>query len=129
MKYYAGMLERTLNISSGKFVSSNFLTPICNAEWRVAHHKKKRRITLNPVRHLTEAATCSARKVVLRNFAKFTGKHLCQGLFLISCRPQAKIRSDVTHLLSFVFLCYIPHTAKNLQNKLLFDNRLEAFYK
>ena len=25
---------------------------------------------------------CSVRKDVLRNFAKFTGKHLCQGLFL-----------------------------------------------
>ena len=40
---------------------------------------------------LTEAATgCSIRKGVLRNFAKFTGKHLCQsqivsgiGVFLI----------------------------------------------
>ena len=25
---------------------------------------------------------CSVRKVVLRNFTKVTGKHLCQGLFL-----------------------------------------------
>ena len=25
---------------------------------------------------------CSMKKVVLRNFAKFTGKHLCQSLFL-----------------------------------------------
>ena len=24
---------------------------------------------------------CSVRKIVLRNFAKFTGKHLCQSLF------------------------------------------------
>ena len=24
---------------------------------------------------------CSVKKGVLRNFAKFTGKHLCQGLF------------------------------------------------
>ena len=30
----------------------------------------------------TEAATwCSVRKGALRNFAKFTGKHLCQRLF------------------------------------------------
>ena len=28
---------------------------------------------------------CSVKKGVLRNFAKFTGKHLCQSLFL--CRP------------------------------------------
>ena len=26
---------------------------------------------------------CSVKKGVLRNFAKFTGKHLCQSLFLI----------------------------------------------
>ena len=25
------------------------------------------------------------KKVVLKNFAKFTGKHLCQSLFLINC--------------------------------------------
>ena len=29
---------------------------------------------------------CSVRKGIRRNFEKFTGKHLCQGLF---CRPQA----------------------------------------
>ena len=29
-----------------------------------------------------QAATrCSMKKVVLRNFTKFTGKHLCQSLF------------------------------------------------
>ena len=28
------------------------------------------------------------KKGVLRNFAKFTGKHLCQSLFFNSCRPQ-----------------------------------------
>ena len=38
---------------------------------------------------LSEAATCSVRKGVLRNFAKFTRKHLCQSLFLNCCRPQA----------------------------------------
>ena len=30
----------------------------------------------------------SERKGVLRNFAKFTGKHLCQGLFLIKFQAQ-----------------------------------------
>ena len=29
---------------------------------------------------------CSIKKSVLKNFTKFTGKHLCQSLF---CRPQA----------------------------------------
>ena len=33
--------------------------------------------------HTSEAVAqrCCVKKVVLRNFAKFTGKHLCQGLF------------------------------------------------
>ena len=29
------------------------------------------------------------KEIVLRNFTKFTGKHLCHSLFLISCWPQA----------------------------------------
>ena len=34
-------------------------------------------------RQLLEAAAqrCSVRKGILRNFVKFTGKHLCQDLF------------------------------------------------
>ena len=33
--------------------------------------------------HTTEAVTqsCSVKKSVLKNIAKFTGKHLCQSLF------------------------------------------------
>ena len=30
---------------------------------------------------------CSMKNGVLRNFTKFTEKHLCQGLFFNSCRP------------------------------------------
>ena len=42
--------------------------------------------------HLSEAATggVSVRKVILGNFAKFTGKHLGQSLFLI------KLQAEVT---------------------------------
>ena len=32
---------------------------------------------------------CSVRKGVLRNFAKLTGKHVCQSLFFSSFRPEA----------------------------------------
>ena len=39
---------------------------------------------------------CSIRKGVLRNFAKFTGKHLCQSLFLI--KLQAKNTFFTEHL-------------------------------
>ena len=33
--------------------------------------------------------TRSVKKNVLKNFTKFTRKHLCWGLFLIKCRPEA----------------------------------------
>ena len=38
------------------------------------------------------------KKVVLRNFTKFTGKHLCQRSFLlISCRPEALLKKSLWH--------------------------------
>ena len=47
------------------------------------------------MRAVTEAVVrrCSAKKGVLINFAKFTGKHLCQSLFLIklqACKISKK---------------------------------------
>ena len=33
--------------------------------------------------------SCSITKAVLRNFTKFTGKHLCRSLFFNRCMPQA----------------------------------------
>ena len=41
---------------------------------------------------------CSVRKVVLRNFAKFTGKHLCQSLFNKVAGPSFNFIAK--HLLS-----------------------------
>ena len=40
--------------------------------------------------HTTEAVTqsCSVKKSVLKNIAKFTGKHLCQSLFLIKLQDR-----------------------------------------
>ena len=54
--------------------------------WRV-----QSRVTLTNLRALRSShRRCSVRKCVLRNFAKFTGKHLSQSLFFCqSCRPQA----------------------------------------
>ena len=55
---------------------------------------------------------CSVRKGVLRNFAKFTGKHLCQGLFfnkVADLRPAtlSKMR------LAQVFSCGFCEISKN----------------
>ena len=42
---------------------------------------------------VTEAVfqRCSVKKGVLRNFAKFTGKHLCQSLFFNTLAGQGRI--------------------------------------
>ena len=40
---------------------------------------------------------CSVRKDVLRNFAKFTGKHLCQGLFMSGPKVCNCIKKRIWH--------------------------------
>ena len=40
---------------------------------------------------------CSVRKDVLRNFAKFTGKHLCQGLFMSGPKACTFIKKRLWH--------------------------------
>ena len=43
---------------------------------------------------------CSIKKGVLRNFAKFTGKHLCQSLFLNKVeglRPSTFLKKRLRH--------------------------------
>ena len=59
---------------------------------------------------MTEAATGgSVRKGVLRNVAKFTGKHLCQSLLL------TKLQAGVLHneTLAQVFPCEFCEISKN----------------
>ena len=38
---------------------------------------------------------CSMKKGVLRNFIKFTGKHLCQNLFFCSLRPATLLKKSL----------------------------------
>ena len=43
---------------------------------------------------------CSVMKGILRNFAKFTGKHLCQGLFfnqVVGLGPAALLKKRLWH--------------------------------
>ena len=43
---------------------------------------------------------CSMKKVVLRNFAKFTGKHLCQSFFfnkVAGLRPATSLKKRLWH--------------------------------
>ena len=50
------------------------------------------------------------KKKVLRNFAKFTEKHLCQNLFLIICRPLS-LNFIKKETLAQVFSCELKSTS------------------
>ena len=54
---------------------------------------------------------CYVRKGVIRNFAKFTGKHKCQSLFLITlqARPATLLKKRLAH----VFSCEFCEISKN----------------
>ena len=59
-------------------------------------------IFLQNDRHMTEAVVqkCSVKKVFFKNFAKFTGKHLCQSLFFdkVTClRPTTLLKRRLWH--------------------------------
>ena len=56
---------------------------------------------------------CSLQKGVLRNFTKFTGKHLCQNLFLnevAGLRPATLLKKET---LAQVFSCEFCEISKN----------------
>ena len=56
---------------------------------------------------------CSIKKCVLRNFAKFTGKHLCQSLFfnkVAGLRPATLLKKET---LALVFSCEFYEISKN----------------
>ena len=56
---------------------------------------------------------CSVRKGALRNFAKFTGKHLWQSLFFNKVAVQAEgTASDLSRAFSWRFLVYSISTEK-----------------
>ena len=64
---------------------------------------------------------CSVRKDVLRNFPKFTGKHLCQSLFLIKfqasgLRPATLLKTRLWHR------CFPVNLAKFLRTPVLQNN-------
>ena len=65
------------------------------------------------------AQRCSVKKGVLRNFAKFTGKHLCQSLFfnkVAGPRPAALLKKRLWHScfpLNFVKFLRTPFLTKH----------------
>ena len=76
---------------------------------------------------------CSVRKGVLRNFAKFTGKHLCQSLFLnkvAGLRPAILLKKRLWHRCFPVnFAKFLRTTfSKNTSGRLLL-NRLQNIHE
>ena len=51
---------------------------------------------------------------VLKNFAKFTGKHVCQGVFLINCQAEAEVWNFIVkEALTQVFFCEKKNSFSN----------------
>ena len=48
-----------------------------------AGEKQKKRVSKPVLKHRSSRSEIFCKKCFLRNFAKFTGKHLCQSLFFI----------------------------------------------
>ena len=73
---FSGGIERDRGV---KWVNANMDCEIC------LYHR---------LRDRSSHQRCSVRKVVLRNFLKFTGKHLCQSLFFNKVKPCNFIKKE-----------------------------------
>ena len=69
---------------------------------------------------------CSVRKRVLRNFAKFTGKHLCQSH--LSLRPATLLKKRLCFPVNFAKFPR-THFLQNTSRRLRLHNVLKAIYK
>ena len=73
-------------------------------------------ITLTRIILRSSHRRCSVKKGVLRNFAKFTGKHLCQRLFfnkVAGLRPATLLKKSLWHR------CFPVNFAKFLRTPFL----------
>ena len=74
---------------------------------------------------------CSVRKDVLRNFAKFTGKHLCEGLFMLGPKACNFIKNRLWQVFPVNFATFLrtPFVENTSGRLLLFRvNRVSDFY-
>ena len=70
---------------------------------------------------------CSVKKGILRNFAKFTGKHLCQSLFLNKVAvlgPETLFKKRLWHR-----CCFPVNFVKFLRNLFLQNTSGGCFYE
>ena len=57
--------------------------------------------------HQKQPPAVFCKKVVLRNFAKFTGKHLCQSLFLIKLQARPTEHLPTTASTEYLVIEYL----------------------
>ena len=68
------------------------------------------------------------KKGVLKNFAKFTGKHLCQGLFFNKVAGLFYWNASKYHYLSnFIYFLFIG-VESNIQNKKVQREKMQLFF-
>ena len=86
----------------------------------------------NHILDRTSHGRCSVREDVLRNFAKFTGKHLCQGLFVSGPKACNFIKKRLWHryvranFAKFLRTSFSQNTSGRLH--LLRVNRVSDYY-
>ena len=99
----------------------HFSLNLSNLSSKVPHCLNTKRI---PTR--SSHRRCSVKKGVLRNFTKFTGKHLCQSLFfnsVASLRPATLLKKGLWHRcfpVNFVKFPRTPYLQNTTERLLLF---------
>ena len=71
------------------------------------------KMIINQLKHRSSHRRCSVRKGVLRNFAKFTGKHLCQSFFINKEKKRRKKSFIKKETLAQVLSCEFCEISKN----------------
>ena len=83
---------------------------------------------------------CSIKKDVLRNFPKFTGKHLCQVLLfnkVAGLRPATLLKKrlwrrcfpvNILKFLRTLFIYFIPETLEMASDHTLLDNPIQFVF-
>ena len=60
---------------------------------------------------------CSVRKGVLRNFAKFTGKHLCQAVFFNKVAGPVVIVQKMSSSIPMLLFMFLAHVGKRSNSR------------
>ena len=92
--WFVNFLTNNLAVLLRNFMYYSFPALAAESNNRRAHRPSKSQ-------HRSSHRRCSVKKGVLRNFVKFTGKHLCQSLFLNKVagpRPATLLKKSLWHV-------------------------------